>query len=278
MLFRALRFVALSALLGLLGPNAAAVAAPTKKPVRTPPAPAAKVKGARAPRGATRAKPLPRWAPVELFHINRRDTLKLRLVDERGRPVRGVDKRVSKFLRCHHTNTEHRIDPRLVRLIYETARHFGGRRVEVVSGYRHPTVAKNPKSPHMKGLACDFRIVGVDNATLRDHLRGKYQHVGVGYYPNSSFVHLDVRAGASAFWIDYSRPKEDAIYSDDPKTDLRTGRADTWKPTYVDPNWAEREGAEAASDGVGSDPVGPGASLEPSAAGVRNAASSPEAP
>ena len=60
----------------------------------------------------------------------------------------------------------------------------------------------------MKGLACDFRVVGVKNTELRDYLRHAFKHVGVGYYPNSSFVHLDVRQGASAFWIDYSGPGE----------------------------------------------------------------------
>ena len=56
----------------------------------------------------------------------------------------------------------------------------------------------------MKGLACDFRVVGVGNTQLRDYLRQTFKKVGVGYYPNSSFVHLDVRKDQSAFWIDYS--------------------------------------------------------------------------
>src|SRR5215831_5963098 len=55
-----------------------------------------------------------------------------------------------------------------------------------VAGYRHPEVAKNPHSPHMKGLACDFRVAGVKNTTLRDYLRRNFNKVGVGYYPNSS--------------------------------------------------------------------------------------------
>ena len=46
----------------------------------------------------------------------------------------------------------------------------------------------------------------------------------MGYYPNSTFVHLDGRTGASAVWIDYSRPNEDAIYSESATEDLRSGR------------------------------------------------------
>jgi hypothetical protein len=130
--------------------------------------------------------------------------------------------------------------PRLMKLLYQTGRHWPGKRLEVVSGYRHPKVAKlkNPRSPHMKGLACDFRVEGVKAAELRDYLRSTFEKVGVGYYPNSTFVHLDVRKERSAFWIDYSGPGERAIYSDNPKEDLRTGRADTYKPTKIDESWA----------------------------------------
>jgi hypothetical protein len=118
------------------------------------------------------------------------------------------------------------MSPRLMALLYNTGRHWPGHRVEVVSGYRHPSVAKNPRSPHMKGLACDFRVVGVPNTQLRDYLRTAYKNVGVGYYPNSSFVHLDVRKDRSAFWIDYSGPGERAMYSEDPNQDLKSGRID----------------------------------------------------
>ncbi|MDZ4697169.1 MAG: DUF882 domain-containing protein [Deltaproteobacteria bacterium] len=187
---------------------------------------------------ASRPKPRRKWAPVELFHVNRREKMLMRLADDRGRPVRTLPNQASRFLRCHHTNKQHRMDPRLLRLIYETGRHFEGRRIEVISGYRHPTVAKNPKTPHKEGLACDFRVVGIKNAELRDFLRKEFKAVGVGYYPNSGFVHLDVRKEKSAFWIDYSGPKENAIYSEDPNGDLRTGRADGYKPTKVDPAWA----------------------------------------
>ena len=184
------------------------------------------------------AKKRPRWAPVEMFHVNTREVVQLRIADSRGRAIKGANKRYDKFFRCHHTNHQHKMDSRLVRLLYEVGRHYDGRRIEVVSGYRDPGVAKNPKSPHKLGLACDFRVVGIRNQDLRDYLRKSYDHVGVGYYPNSSFVHLDVRTGSSAFWIDYSAPGSNSLYSENPVADLKTGRADTFKPTAIDPDWA----------------------------------------
>src|SRR3954470_19338956 len=184
------------------------------------------------------APPVNRNGPVELFSVNGKETLFLRLRDDRGRPLKGVQRRFDHFLRCHHTNVQHAMNPRLVRLLYQVGKHYPGRRVEVVSGYRHPSIAKNPRSPHMQGLACDFRIAGVRNQDLRDYLRRGYEKVGVGYYPNSSFVHLDVRKDRSAFWIDYSGPGERATCSENAVADLKSGRADSYKPLTIDKEWA----------------------------------------
>src|SRR5882724_4680875 len=195
--------------------------------------PASKTPGKAAKKGPKR----PRTTTVVLFHVNRRDAFTLRQRDMQGRPPKGFQKRFDRFLRCHYTNKQHAMNPRLVRLLYQTGHHWPGQRLEVVSGYRSPTVAKNPRSPHMKGLACDFRVAGVKNTELRDYLRRSMKKVGVGYYPNSSFVHLDVRKDRSAFWIDYSGPGERAMYSQTPAADLQTGRAESYHPTKIGDDW-----------------------------------------
>lgn len=201
--------------------SGAASAAPQK----SAPASKASAKSAKKP------KKLSRYAAVELYHINTKETLMLRFQDDRGRPIKGWQKRFDKFMRCHLTGAVHKMDGRLAQLLYKTARHFEGHRMEVVSGYRHPKVARNPKSPHKEGLACDFRMASIPNTVLRDFLRQTYDHVGVGYYPNSVFVHLDNRKnGPSAFWIDYSGPGQTAEYAENPRDNLRTGRADHRRP------------------------------------------------
>jgi uncharacterized protein YcbK (DUF882 family) len=189
-------------------------------------------------RTGVRGKKVPKNAPVLLVHINRHEEMSLRMRDAQGRPIKGLQRRFDRFLRCHHTNKQHAMNPRLMRLLYQTGKHWPGKKVEVVSGYRDPTVAKNPRSPHMQGQACDFRVEGVKAAELRDYLRRTFEKVGVGYYPNSSFVHLDVRKDRSAFWIDYSGPGERAVYSANPNEDLRNGRADSYHPTKIDTSWA----------------------------------------
>jgi Bacterial protein of unknown function (DUF882) len=91
--------------------------------------------------------------------------------------------------------------------------HFGSRRLEIISGFRPYTSTQyTAHSNHNIGHAMDFRVVGVPNEVLRDYCR-TLKNVGVGYYPNSTFVHLDVRS-SSAFWIDYSRPGEPPRYNE----------------------------------------------------------------
>src|SRR5882757_3271952 len=127
---------------------------------------------------------------VELYQVNTREVLPLRYVDDRGRSIKGLQRRADQFFRCHHTGTRGRMNPRLVRLLFEAGPHWPGRRVEVVSGFCHPSVAKNPHSPHMKGLACDFRVAGVKNVDLRDYLRRCFPRIAVGYISTPSLQHV----------------------------------------------------------------------------------------
>jgi uncharacterized protein YcbK (DUF882 family) len=218
-----------------------------------------------SPAKGAKRKPAPP-PNVVLYHVNSKETLTLHPRDAHGRPPKAFQRRFDRFLRCHHTNHPHAMHPRLVRLLYQTGKHWPGRRVEVIAGYRHPTVATNPHSPHMKGLACDIRVAGVTNVELRDYLRRTFQKVGVGYYPNSSFVHLDVRKDRSVFWIDYSGPGERAMYSEKPADDLKTGRAEQYHPSKIGADWADDGDqppttapppAEAPKPPAGSDPAPP---------------------
>ncbi len=174
--------------------------------------------------------PTPPPPPAELFALNTRETFKIQ-PDRKGRITQKELHGWNRFLRCHHTGRVHSMSTRLAQLIYDVDKHFGFKRILVVAGYRAPRVARekgNPKSPHKKGVACDFRVEGVPNTDLRDFER-TLLHVGVGYYPNSEFVHLDVdplRLKHNAFWIDYSRPGERARYSKDPEGDLQAEKTD----------------------------------------------------
>jgi hypothetical protein len=96
----------------------------------------------------------------------------------------------------------HPIHPRLLKVLYRAVRFFRTPYVWVVSGYR----PERATSRHGQGRAIDFILPGVPNARLAKYLR-QQGFVGVGVYPQSGFVHLDVRE-QSYFWTDRSAPGE----------------------------------------------------------------------
>jgi hypothetical protein len=107
-----------------------------------------------------------------------------------------------------------RLDPRLVERLDLAAEHFRRNgsdpaRVLLVSGYR----PQSARSYHQLGRALDFRIEGVTNEALVAFCK-TLPDTGCGYYPNSLFVHMDVRdAGAGhVTWIDVSHPGEAPKY------------------------------------------------------------------
>ncbi|MEO7327868.1 MAG: DUF882 domain-containing protein, partial [Minicystis sp.] len=139
------------------------------------------------------------------------ERLDLQLLTRRGKLAPAGLTGLSKMLRFAPTGDKTPIDPRLASMIALVSDHFGGRPLKVVSGYRPYSPAQyTPHSNHNLGRAMDFTIEGVPNTVLRDFCR-TFRNAGVGYYPNSSFVHLDTRAG-KIFWVDYSHPGEAPHY------------------------------------------------------------------
>jgi len=121
-------------------------------------------------------------------------------------------------------NATHPIDPRLVALVSIVSSHFGGKTIEVVSGYRAYTPTQyTPHSNHNLGRALDFRVQGLSDEALRDFCR-TLRSAGCGYYPNSTFVHLDVRE-TKAYWVDWSHPGEPPKY-DKPDAGADEGTSD----------------------------------------------------
>jgi uncharacterized protein YcbK (DUF882 family) len=90
--------------------------------------------------------------------------------------------------------------PRLILMLQKIADEFPGRRFEVISGWRPSE--KGFHDYHAYGRAIDFRLSGMDNKKLVDFAR-TLPNCGVGYYPNSVFVHVDVR-DKSTTWVDMS--------------------------------------------------------------------------
>jgi len=106
-----------------------------------------------------------------------------------------------KVLRDHRTGEVHAIAPGLLDLAVALSDRLGLREtVQIISGYRSPQTNSMlhaassgvaTRSLHMEGRALDIRMQGVDLARLRD-TAWSLQQGGVGFYPGSDFVHIDV--------------------------------------------------------------------------------------
>jgi uncharacterized protein YcbK (DUF882 family) len=183
---------------------------------------------------------------IHLHRLATNEDFSIRVADRRGRLPPTALKSFETVLR-HPTGQTHPIDARLVALLGIVSDHFGGREIDVISGFRpfSPT-QYTAHSNHNIGRAIDFRVAGVPNEVVRDFCR-TLRNVGVGYYPNSVFVHLDVRA-TSAFWIDYSKPGEPPRYNA-PNLDPDEGASDV--------------SAEAHLGGAAPDPAAEGSNQTP---------------
>ncbi len=111
---------------------------------------------------------------------------------------------LNHFLRDHRTQAESHYDPREFDVLHNVLARLGRQNsvIDIVCGYRTPWsnnflrtrsattgVAKN--SQHMQAKAIDIRVPGVTTASLRDAAMSLGAG-GVGYYPVSQFVHVDV--------------------------------------------------------------------------------------
>lgn len=117
------------------------------------------------------------------------------------------------------------LEPRLLWVMQQIAQAFPRRTLYIMSGYRQG----GHSGFHGKGKAIDLFVVGVPNDQVFAVCRS-LRDVGCGYYPNSRFVHIDVRPYGTrrVLWIDDSGPGEPSHYIDGYPGVLEPGRA--WLP------------------------------------------------
>ena len=102
--------------------------------------------------------------------------------------------------------------PRLLWVLHRISQAYPYKGIYLYSGYR-PTDGPLEPGTHRVvaavGRALDLKVDGVTNEELLAFL-WKLADVGLGYYPNHPFVHVDVRARGSGkgVWVDDSGPGE----------------------------------------------------------------------
>jgi uncharacterized protein YcbK (DUF882 family) len=163
-----------------------------------------------------RQDPLPRPSgKLHLVSANLKDDVEVNIYNADGSYNVDALEQLSHVLRCRRTETETPMDPQLLMLLSHISDHFGGQTLEIISGYRNQ---RKKTSNHFKGTASDIRIAGVAPKAIRafaETLDGG--GMGIGLYPRSAFVHIDVRPPPSYRWIDYSPPNSNAAEKRPPR-------------------------------------------------------------
>jgi uncharacterized protein YcbK (DUF882 family) len=106
------------------------------------------------------------------------------------------------FLRDHRTGDVHHFDPRLYDVLEQLTSAVGhpAGEIDVICGYRTPwsnhylrthSAGVAEHSLHMQAEAIDIRMPGVETDRLRLAALSLHRG-GVGFYPHSNFVHVDV--------------------------------------------------------------------------------------
>jgi uncharacterized protein YcbK (DUF882 family) len=112
--------------------------------------------------------------------------------------------RLNHFLRDHRTEDVRAYDPHEFDVLHSilTSLHRPNSVIDIVCGYRTPwsnnflrtrseSTGVAEHSQHMLAKAIDIRIPGVSTVTLRNAALALHAG-GVGFYPVSQFVHVDV--------------------------------------------------------------------------------------
>jgi uncharacterized protein YcbK (DUF882 family) len=143
---------------------------------------------------------------VALHNIHTGESLKV-IYWANGHYQTGSLHQLNRILRDHYSGDVHTMDPQVIDLLCALQHRLGTHKpFEIISGYRSPQtnamlaaetdgVAQN--SLHMFGKAIDIRMEGISTRTLGRAAKS-LKLGGVGQYPSSNFVHVDV--GHVRYW------------------------------------------------------------------------------
>ncbi len=98
------------------------------------------------------------------------------------------------FFRCRRTGRHKPLSQGVLAFLADIAQRHHGHVIEIISGYRSPPYGA-PRSKHFKGNAIDLRVRGVRLSRVRDGIWISHSGIGVGWYPEQDFIHVDFRPG-----------------------------------------------------------------------------------
>ncbi len=136
---------------------------------------------------------------LAFWHTHTHENLSVAFADATGYRAAALGQ-INSFLRDFRTREVHDIDPKLLDLLHRLARELNAAEpYHVISGYRSPRTNSTLRSKsggvaryslHMEGKAIDIRLPDVPLRLVREAALD-LKLGGVGYYPESNFVHVD---------------------------------------------------------------------------------------
>lgn len=149
--------------------------------------------------------PVTAWAArfdnrsLSFFHTHTHQHLDIVYAHGNSYDIRAL-KTIDDYLKDFRTGDVYPIDRRLLDQLWIIEQALGKKGTfEVISGYRSPatndqlrknTTGVAKRSFHMQGRAIDIRFSGASTHEVRSYAVA-LKSGGVGYYPNSDFIHLD---------------------------------------------------------------------------------------
>jgi uncharacterized protein YcbK (DUF882 family) len=161
--------------------------------------------GHNAAKSQLRTDPLDKPSgDVWLRAENLGEEVKLNIYKPDGSFDEGSLAKLDDMFRCVKTGEVRAVRRELYEQLSRIYDHFGGKRVDLVSGFRF---AERNSSRHYHASAMDIRIPGVSINEMYKYAESlDAGGMGLGIYPTSGFIHVDFRApGEPSFrWTDYS--------------------------------------------------------------------------
>ncbi|HZU89507.1 MAG TPA: DUF882 domain-containing protein [Stellaceae bacterium] len=146
--------------------------------------------------GAAYAAPAPKLRRLSLVNPHTGETFSGAYRDDKG-PIPRVMQELSVFLRDFHCGATIPIDVRVLDFLADVLDAVGDKKATILSAYRTPatnamlartTFGVAEHSQHMYGRALDIHV---DKLAAAMNAARAMKRGGVGWYPQSGFIHLD---------------------------------------------------------------------------------------
>jgi len=161
----------------------------------------------------TEQAPVP--PPVHLVLTRGPQRLELDLPVD-GRVSAETADEIAQIMQDRITGRTRRIAPGTLALLADVAARYPGHEIEVISAVRsEPERTRDgvPHSRHWDGRAIDLQVRGAKLSEVRDAMWKGHHHIGVGWYPEAGFIHIDYRPDVNDTAWTQPRPNMSNIYN-----------------------------------------------------------------